>query len=224
MFAVIVCIFSCPGSSVPAPGCRCQWHFRIWTERVNFETCDSSDIWSKRPKKNLICQGRFACFIVSMFDCPWFNLFAVGGTFSSLLLRHRWGELRKVFKVPLLPACWLGGEMSVSVKLCNGLTMRRVIVSVQRWKCIRQPSISIQFKINPAGEGGGEFKPRPFHKGKFCKHVLSWFSAKNLNLAAPFQSNENLFWEISIVREKGASGLVTCKSLKCEMWIRQGAS
>ena len=159
MFAVIVCIFSCPGSSVPAPGCRCQWHFRIWTERVNFETCDSSDIWSKRPKKNLICQGRFACFIVSMFDCPWFNLFAVGGTFSSLLLRHRWGELRKVFKVPLLPACWLGGEMSVSVKLCNGLTMRRVIVSVQRWKCIRQPSISIQFKINP--EGGGS--------------LLSWF-------------------------------------------------
>ena len=34
---------------------------------------------------------------------------------------------------------WLvigGGEMSVSVKFCNWVTKRRVIVSVQHWKCI----------------------------------------------------------------------------------------
>ena len=40
-------IFSCPGSSIPALVVVDAWHFRIWTQRVTFETWDPSDIWSE---------------------------------------------------------------------------------------------------------------------------------------------------------------------------------
>ena len=75
-----VLVFSCPGSSIPDPG---QWvgdslkncQFRIWTQRVTFDTSDPSDIWlewnykDKDQKESLILrrQGSFAllrCFNV----------------------------------------------------------------------------------------------------------------------------------------------------------------
>ena len=96
----------------------------------------------KKKKYSLILwsYGSFACFMVLMFYCRWLNLFAVGGTFSSLLFCHRWGESLffqvnlkhpiKGFKPPPLPlsplAVGRGRETSVSAKSCNGLTMRRV--------------------------------------------------------------------------------------------------
>ena len=83
-----------------------------------------------------------------------FYFFPVCGTFSPLLLCHRWGGWisYKVISLRYTPVLGSegaplslflergrgggGGEMSVRVKSCNGVTVISK-VSNQRWKCIK---------------------------------------------------------------------------------------
>ena len=115
--------------------------------------------------------------------------------------QHFKEKLSLVFKPLLLD------EMSVSVKFCNEVTMKRVIVSVQHWKCIH---LNLLFLSNVQFDFWG-FKMKPEQSKK---RLLGYVEFR---ASATSQSNENLFWERFFVsgekKEKGTPDLVTHKSL-----------
>ena len=147
----------------------------------------------------------YLAFFLSFFQSVFFS---VRGTFSALLLCYRRGEFSSVssmmcchdghfnkisFFLLQFPVCWQGRKMSVSVKFCKGVKMRRVIVSAQHWKCtltaiyyfyiLHLPFLVV--KVNWVKSG-------PFQKGwnatvlsfnqQFVKFIQSLLGAKGANL------------------------------------------